>query len=293
MIWLLLSIILNTYVGIVFKIFHRFGISNLQAIVINYFICVVTGSIYLGFHPFTLHYFQKDYFWFAIVQGFFFFIVFHWISKSTILLGVSATQVSNKLSLVIPVIMAYFLFQDSIGVIKIIGVVLAGVAVFLTSQKNEKNTASQSMQNWILPLLIFIGSGMLDTLTSYIQHHYFTTATDSNIYIIFCFASGAFFSSIYLMYRLVLKQEIFQSKSIIGGICLGVPNFFSIYTFVKALESNYMQASALVPVNNIGVVFASAICALLFFKEHLNQKNKIGLVIALMAIACIIIGDAK
>ena len=56
MIWLLLSILLNTYIGIVFKVFHRFGISNLQGIVANYFICVITGSIFLGHSPFIAQY---------------------------------------------------------------------------------------------------------------------------------------------------------------------------------------------------------------------------------------------
>jgi drug/metabolite transporter (DMT)-like permease len=293
MIWLLLSILLNTYVGIVFKVFHRFGISNLQAIVINYFICVITGSFYLGYHPFSTVYFQKDYCVFAIIQGFFFFVVFHLISKSTIALGVSATQVSNKLSLVIPVVMAYFLFHDTIGVVKILGVLLAGIAVYLASQKKESTTNMDTKSNFILPILIFLGSGLLDTLTSYIQYHFFKTPDDSNIYIIFCFASGAICSSTFLIVQLFNGQEQFKNKSIIGGLVLGIPNFFSIYTFVKALESNYMQASALVPVNNIGVVFASSICAVLFFKENLNNKNKIGLAIALIAIACIIIGDAK
>jgi drug/metabolite transporter (DMT)-like permease len=291
MIWLILSIILNTYIGIVFKIFQKFGISNLQAIVINYFVCVATGSIFLGFHPFTNEYLHKPYFWFAMLQGFFFFVVFHYISKSTITLGVSATQVSNKLSLVIPVILAKFLFHDSISVLKMIGVVLAGLSVYLASQKTDEQKTIKTKNAWLLPVGIFVGSGLLDTLTSYMQHFYFTTSTDSAVYVIFCFSAGFISSGIYLILQLANGSEKFQNKSILGGIGLGIPNFFSIFIFIKALEAGVLQASALVPVNNIGVVFASAICAYLFFAEKLNNKNKLGLGMALLAIAFIIIGD--
>jgi drug/metabolite transporter (DMT)-like permease len=291
MIWLLLSILLNTYVGIVFKVFERFGIDNLQGIVINYAICIITGCVYLGYHPFTMQYFSKPYFVFAAVEGFFFFWVFHWISKCTIALGVSATQVANKLSLVIPVVMAYFIFHDTIGIVKIIGVLLAGVAVYLASYKPNAEQKSANNQQWILPLIIFLGSGLLDTLTSYMQFRYFKATEDSNVFIIFCFASGFVCSSIYLAVQVMMGKQKMEAKSFAGGLVLGIPNFFSIYTFIKALDAKIFQASALVPVNNIGVVFASAVCAVLFFKEKLNRKNVIGLLIALLAIACIIYGD--
>ena len=291
MIWLLLSILLNTYIGIVFKVFHRFGISNLQGIVANYFICVITGSIFLGHSPFIAQYLHKDYVPFAILQGLFFFVVFYLISKSTMALGVSATQVSNKLSLVIPVVMAYFLFGDSISFFKIIGVLMAGIAVYLASQKADEQNVVHAKNTLILPILIFLGSGFLDTLTTYIQHQYFHAPEDSSVYIIFCFASGAFFSSIYLLWQLSKQEEKWSYTSIAGGIVLGIPNFFSIYAFIKALGANVLQTSALVPVNNIAVVFASAVCAILFFHEKLNKKNYLGLAFALFAIVLIIFGD--
>jgi drug/metabolite transporter (DMT)-like permease len=291
MIWLIASIILSTYVGIVFKVFEKFGIPNLQAIVVNYLVCVITGSVYLGFSPFTVTYFQKNYTPYAVLQGFFFFVVFHLISKCINQFGVSATSVANKLSLVIPVVMAYFLFADSISSIKIIGIVLAGLAVYLTSSKDADATATS--KNILLPLLIFVGSGLLDTLTSYMQKKYLIATEDGNVYVIFCFASGFVFGGLFLLYQIIQGKQKFVAKSIIGGIVLGVPNYFSIYTFIKALDVQLMPVSALVPINNIGVVFASAICAVLFFKENLNAKNKIGLLVALLAIVVILFSDAK
>jgi drug/metabolite transporter (DMT)-like permease len=287
MIWLIFSIILSTYVGIVFKVFERFGIPNLQAIIINYFVCVVTGCIYLGFNPFTSFYFQQKYFPFAVVQGLFFFLIFHLISKCIVQNGVSATSVANKLSLVIPVIIFYFLFKENVNVLKIAGVVLAGVAVYLTSVSSTVNGTKKL--NFLLPFIIFIGSGLLDSMTSIIQKKYLIASEDSSVYVIFCFSSALIFGGLFLMLQLITKRQRFNPKAIIGGILLGVPNYFSIFTFVKALEIKLMDVSALVPINNIGVVFVSTVCAVLFFKEKLNTKNIVGLAVALLAIIVILI----
>jgi drug/metabolite transporter (DMT)-like permease len=161
MMLLILCIILNAFVGIVFKLFQRFGISNLQAIVINYFVCIITGCVYLQKNPFTLQNFQQDYALYALIMGGFFFSVFVAISKSVVLNGVSTTTVANKLSLIIPVIVAYFYYSDSIHIIKWLGIAIAIAAVWFASQSGASKQDGKNAL--VLPLLIFLGSGFLDS----------------------------------------------------------------------------------------------------------------------------------
>jgi drug/metabolite transporter (DMT)-like permease len=289
MIWLMLSILLNTYIGIVFHLFKKFGLSNLQGIIINYLVCILTGMVFSGINPFVPEYFAKSYFPFAIVQGFCFFVIFYIISIAVQQVGISATQTANKLSLVIPVVAAYFLFHDSIGVLKMLGILLAGIAVILVSKKENSNGAKSSL---LLPIIIFFGSGFLDSLTSFMQQKkYFPTPADTSVYIMFCFASAFVFGGLFLLYQFSQKKETWNFKNVIGGVVLGIPNYFSIYTFIMALDAGLLQASALVPVNNIAVVFASTIFAIVLFKEKVIRINWIGLAIALVSIACIIFGD--
>jgi uncharacterized membrane protein len=299
MIWIVLSILLSTYLGLTFKIFDKFKISTLQAIVINYWVCIITGCIFMGEIPFTKEHFQASYTSWAAIQGFFFFIVFSAISQSTILLGVSTTQVSNKLSLVIPAVLAIYLFADKFSILKIIGLILAIIAVALVTFKSKPkdgavvkiNSLASNANNWLLPLVIFIGSGLLDTLIAWVQKVHFTVPADKNIYIIFCFAASAITGTLYLLYMLFTKKQVFNPKAIIAGLALGIPNYFSFYTLVKAMDAKVFNTSALIPINNMGIVLVSTLAAIIMFKEKLITKNYIGLILAILAILAVIIGD--
>lgn len=288
MIVLILCILLNTFIGIIFKLFQRFGISNLQAIVINYFVCVITGCIYLQKNPFTFENFQQEYALYALFMGGFFFSVFVAISKSTVLNGVSTTQVANKLSLIIPVIVAYFYYSESIHLIKWLGIILAITAVWFASQSGGNKQAGNNV--FVLPLLIFLGSGFLDSATNIIQSK-LPNGDAKETYLIFCFASAAILSVIYLVFQITRGKEQLRAKSFIAGMSLGIPNYFSILTFISALQSGFMQTSAMIPVINISVVLLSTVAVFVFFKERLNKSQILGITLSICAIACIIIGD--
>jgi drug/metabolite transporter (DMT)-like permease len=281
-------IALNAFVGIVFKLFQRFGISNLQAIVVNYFVCVITGCVYLQKNPFTVQNFQQDYALYALIMGGFFFSVFVAISKSVVLNGVSTTTVANKLSLIIPVIVAYFYYSDSIHMIKWLGIAIAIAAVWFASQSGTSAKASKNA--FVLPLIIFLGSGFLDSATNIIQSK-LPDDDAKETYLIFCFGSAAVLSVIYLCFQIWRGKEKFQTKSFGAGIFLGIPNYFSILTFISALQSGIMQTSALIPVINIAVVLVSTIAVFIFFKERLNKSQILGIALSICAIACIILGD--
>ena len=74
-----------------------------------------------------------------------------------------------------------------------------------------------------------------------------------------------------------------NSRSLIGGICLGTCNFISLVVMFEAIEAFAGKTSLFFTFNNIGVVCCSAIFGLAF-KEKLTKKGKIGLSIAILAI---------
>jgi drug/metabolite transporter (DMT)-like permease len=293
LIYLIFAIILNTFIGIAFKLFEKFGVTNLQALVINYWTCVLTGCIYNGINILNPSYWQKPYALFGLIMGIAFFTVFLAISQSTLKVGISTTQVSNKLSLVIPVILAWAIGGDKISLIKGLGLLLAILAVIISTLNFNKRQDNQVTDRWsfILPIYIFLGSGFLDSATNYIQRKYLVTATDSNIFIIISFLSAAILSTMYLVYQMVISHAKFSGKSIIAGVGLGIPNYFSILMVILSLQAALMQPSALIPIINISVVLASSISAVILFKEGMSKQKKIGLALAILSIFLILIGD--
>ena len=82
-------------------------------------------------------------------------------------------------------------------------------------------------------------------------------------------------------------------RNIVAGICVGVPNYFSIYFLIRSLNSNVLQSSAAIPVINIGILVSSAITAIVVFREKANSQRIMGLILSVIAILLIAWGDGK
>jgi uncharacterized membrane protein len=293
LIYLLLSILLSTFLGIIFVYFNKYKIDIFQAIVFNYWVCVITGSLVLGDFPIHTNALQSNWFKMAIVMGVLYISVFNLIGISSVLVGATITQTANKLSLAIPVIVSYFLYHENISLLKMIGILLALIAVIFTMSKNT-NGEKKKIPLWefSLPIILFISSGVIDSLTKYVQNKYLTSEVISKSYIITGFMVAASIGTVILFFLYITQRKKFEFKNVLAGIILGVPNYFSIYYLIKALQNKSLNSSATIPINNIGVLFLVSIFGIFIFKEKLTRLNYIGLGLTLLAIVFIFLGDS-
>jgi drug/metabolite transporter (DMT)-like permease len=294
MLYLILTILLNAYLFIAFKIFERFEVDNLQAIVANYWVCVITGSIFLGSFPVGKSSLEQPWIYWALGMGAAFISIFNLIAYCTKQDGITTTTIANKLSMVIPVAFALWLYNDKMSWTKGIGILLAAPAVYLSSKSQDDNDKKQNL--WIAALL-FVASGLLDTLVNYIAHQYFTTNNPKadeqgqTTYLLHAFSSAAIIGLGLVTYLLITGRRTFAWKNVLAGLALGVPNFFSIYFLMRLLQTRFLPGSAAIPVNNIGIVLVASISAILFFKEGAKAQRIIGMVLSVAAILLIMLSD--
>ena len=147
------------------------------------------------------------------------------------------------------------------------------------------------MSNVFWPAVLFIGSGLLDTLVKYVEENFLQDTAEQTLYVVHSFVAAASIGTIVLVYMLATGKRAFSWKNVLAGIILGIPNFFSIYLLIKLLHSDFLQSSAAIPVNNIGIVLLSAIIAILFFKEKSTPQRIIGIVLSVIAILLIALAD--
>ena len=288
MFYLIATILLNVVISVIFKLFPKYRIDTLQAIVANYFVCVITGCISIGHTPFTTTFFHADWLPWAIGMGLSFICIFNMLAYSTRVDGITTTIIASKLSLVIPVVFSFVVYHEHTTIAKIAGVLLAFPAVYLTTRAEGDDHKPQTL---LWPVLIFVGGGILDTATNYIQLHFLSTIDSQAAYTIFVFATAASAGAILIVVLLILKKITLHWRNLVAGICLGVPNYFSIYYFVRALNSNFLESSASIPVLNIGILAVSAITAIMLFKEHVNTLRIIGIATSIIAILLIAFGN--
>ncbi|PJE45564.1 MAG: hypothetical protein CUR34_12005 [Sediminibacterium sp.] len=295
MIFLLGSIVLTSYLLLSFKVCGKFNIPVFPAIVFNYITCVITGSIVNGAFPIQAESVTTPWFRWAMIMGLLFITSFNLIGITAQKLGVAVASVANKLSLIIPVILTIVLYNEQVVGWEIVGISLALIAVIFTCypQKNESgNTQPIPMfQKILLPLLVFIGSGFLDALINHVQQTYVTKETN-NAFLISGFFSAASIGSLVLIFQYWKKQLVFKFNQVIAGICIGIPNYFSIWCLVHFLQDSPWETSASLPVNNMGIVLFSTLVAALLFKEKLSIINWTGIALSAIAIYLIAFGNS-
>lgn len=286
MMYLLASILCSTIIFVVFKGFDYFNISNLPAIVVNYIVAGILGFSLSTANVSPQQALNSSWLTHAIVLGSVFILLFQlmaWVAQK---IGVALVSVAVKMSLVIPVLYGIAVYQESAHSIKLIGTVLALLAVYLASKK-DKGASMGGIYFW-LPILLFIGSGFLDVFIKHLQE-YTVPATAQSAFIATAFLCAALIGLLFMLGRYFTKRESPKGKDILGGIALGIPNFGSIFFLFKALEYNGLESSVVFPLNNVGIVIGSVLIGALLFKEHLNAYNKTGIALALVAIVCIAI----
>ncbi|MBS4066083.1 MAG: EamA family transporter [Chitinophagaceae bacterium] len=293
MLFLLGSIILTSWLTLSFKVVERFNIPVFQAIVFNYITCVITGSFVNGEFPVNAGTFSESWFKWSLLMGFMFVSIFNVVAATAQKMGVAIASVANKLSLVIPFIFSIYLYNETTTWIKIVGVVVALVAVVLTCMPSSRGLEPTGkpfhVTNLILPIGLFISSGLLDTLIKYVEQ---TELNDGNknAYLITSFGVAAMLGIIGLLFLLVTGKTKFDKRSILAGIMIGVPNYFSIWCLVQVLKDYQGNSSAILPINNMGIVLFSTVAAWIFFRERLSKVNWLGIILSIAAIAFIAFG---
>ena len=287
MINILIAIVTFSLMLMLFKYFERFKVNNLQAIVFNYLTAgtlALLSSNYSGLDFHFLSIIKADYFPAALTIGFLFIITFNLLAYGTQKVGIAVTTVTNKMSMVIPVIIGVYLFNEQLQFLQLTGLILAILAIYFSSTKKGKLEFDKKYL--LIILFIFFGQGIADGVLNWAQK---TSIQSDNTAPFFAsiFLIAGLLGGLYMVYDLFKNEVQFQLKNIIWGITLGVPNFLTLHFFIQALQNSSLQSAQIFPIVNMGIIIVSSIGGILLFKEKLSVSNWSGIVLAILAIVLI------
>jgi drug/metabolite transporter (DMT)-like permease len=289
MIYLLLTVLATSGMILMFKVFEVFKINTLQGLFFNY----ITAAIWCNFMAdsgnvagtsFWLH----PWFPYTCLLGVMFIAIFYATAVTAQKIAVSVSIVAGKMSLVLTVLFISYYFGEDISLIKWVGIIGALAAVYLTTRREEKARIS-GVGAIIFPLLVFVGSALVDSSLKMLEHKYFKNG-DVNEQLAITF-SAAFVTGFSIwLFRKITNRGVDNQvtwRALLGGASLGTLNYIATFTLIKTLNEGLMPGSAVFPVMNISVVAVTSIAAVFLFKERLSKLNITGIILSMLFIAII------
>ena len=300
MLYLILAVGCSVLLGFIFKLYPRFGIDGFQAIVFNYFTCVLCGWIDLGYFPISAANTEKPWFPYALVLGLVFISGFNCAALTVRYFGVTVSQIMQRMSILMTVPFAILCYGESAGWVKVAGIVLALASIVLVNWPSENGLMSAGVPTrdnqqdaagrkpglffWI-PALTWILAGVLEVLLVRVQKEGLADTNDP-AFICNVFGTAGAVGFLLAVAGWIQKRLVFSWRNVLAGVVLGIPNYGSMLFLLMALGSG-LEGSFVFPVTNVGIIFITTIGAVWMFQERLSRLNWLGIALAVAAIGLI------
>ncbi|HIE72744.1 MAG TPA: hypothetical protein EYQ06_00440 [Flavobacteriales bacterium] len=276
------TILLFNILIITFKMFKKYKVDNLQALIVNYLTAAICSYFFLE-QDFSLNYVvNSEWLYHAMIIGTLFIVVFNFYAFGTQKVGIAVTTVANKMSLIIPVCAALILYpeENTFDALKGVAFFLALAGIYLSSTRGGKLSFDKKYL-WLI-ILVFVGQGISDSIFNDFAQQF----PDEGGYLFFMvlFFMASISGILILSAKSVRSKNPLQIRSLFWGIVFGVPNFFSLVFFLKALGDPKLTSSIVFPLVSMGVVVSSSVIGLFLFKENLTRNNWIGIILSICAI---------
>ena len=284
MLYLLLGIFCSVSVGVIFKISRRYENNNVQIVWFNYLFALLFSAV--AFTPNLTSIDASAPFFVYGALGILLPTVFLFLIASIANIGIVKTDAAQRLSLFIPILAAWLLFNETFTTFKIVALAVGFAALFFILTKPRSSTSS----NLKYPFLVFIGFGIIDILFKKIAVYTVVPYTTS-LFIVFAIAFLVMTFAVLFEWK--NKKQSFQPRNVFFGFLVGLFNFGNILFYLKAHKAFAETPSTVFAGMNMGVIILGSLIGVLAFKESLSKLNYVGLVLALASIGLLVLGSGK
>lgn len=278
MLFLILSILCSVTVGVIFKLSRNYTISVIQVVSWNYLFALVL--CFFTFSP-DLNAIDRTAPWsIYITLGILLPSIFIFLAASIKHMGIVKTDAAQRLSLFIPLLAAWLIFNEDFNLLKITAFLIGLPALLLILSKPAANTNNK----WMYPAAVLIGFGFIDILFKQIAL-YTTLPFTSSLFVIF--AISLLLMIVAILYDVIVRKTKLSAINILFGGFIGAFNFGNILFYLKAHQAFAENPSTVFAAMNMGVIILGSLLGILVFKEKMSKKNYVGLGLALVSIVLI------
>lgn len=301
MIYLFLATLCSASIALIFKYTEGSGTNRYAVTTTNYFVAFSTSLLMIifkglldtlsfdpGFWSRLLKTLSSDAgvlskadstLWALIIgsiAGAFFFLSFIYYQKSVRENGAGLSGTFAKLGILIPMIFSILLWRELPTALQWIGILLALISIVIV---NLSKKTRQMFEINLTLLMLFSFGGIAEFSNKIFQKYALNAYKDVFLFAVFFVAF-----LISLTYTRLKKSPV-TKRDLILGLAVGIPNLFSSYFLILALDT--ITTSVAFPIYSAGSIVLINLGSLLIYKEHIQNKNKIAIALTLVALVLI------
>lgn len=260
---LLLALLSSVSIALLLKTADRSGRNSRVVIAANYPAAMILGLIFGGDIRLS-----AEVLLLAVLLGFLFLAAFVCYGRAIAREGVTASVTMGRMSLAVPAGMSVLVWGETPKLIHWPALGLIFGILFFWEGKGKR-------VSWLLLSLFFL-FGVIDTGMKFIKSS-FPEVNDGS-FLTVLFASAGFWAWLLLRTQRVKPR----GSDVWFGVLLGVPNFFSTYFLLAALE--VLPGYLVFPFVNVGAVLLAFIAGIWLFGEKIGSRKLILLILGVLAV---------
>ena len=206
------------------------------------------------------------------------------------------TTVITSLSMLIPTLSGALIWHESIGPLKIVGIVFMVACLVLSVDGGKDAEKRRASFAWLLFCAIaFLFQGGIGVMQKWHQSSAFKE--ELNAFLVVAFAVSFLYSTVSAL--ILRKKEEHPARDtemplwkralpwvmmVAGGVCVALNNKLNLYL------SGVMDSAVFFPLVNGGGLILTTLCAFFLFRERLSLKQWIGLASGTAAVLMLCMG---
>jgi len=285
MLYLILSILSSCTLLWMFRYFSDKSLNIQGIITVNYITCLISTLVvnsnelnfkFIEHEPINIY---------ALLLGGLFILTFNIMSKTVTYFGIMISSVTQKMSLIAPIMIGLLFYAENLTVFRIIGIIAAMGAIVVINMPFQKDQEQKRKWIfWLYPLLTWLLSSIIDAAFYLLGKS--TESKQSALFLATLFGTAATLGILFMIIQKIKNAVSIPWHILPYGILLGIPNFMSIHYLMKAIGQGW-DASLMFPINNVGIIAISMLGALLIFKEKADKYKLMGVTLAISAVLII------
>lgn len=268
MINLILAIASSSLIALLMRLSEHYSKNNLSMLAMNYLMCAVLSAFFMGeagsFTPATAG--------MGVVSGVLYLASFMLLQWNISTNGVVLSSTFMKLGVLVPTALAITVFGETPQLTQILGIIAAVCAIFLIQGGGRQEAGSVTGL-----IVLLLSGGITDSMAKVFES--MGEAQLKGQYLLFTFGVAM----VLCIALCAVKKQKLCAADALFGLAIGVPNYFSSWFLLKALES--VPAVVTYPTFSVGTIVCVAAVGVLLFKEKLSKRKMVALGVILVALA--------